>query len=172
MWEGKASFRAPKHYWKCFSCLQQALDQPQHEVYPCKMGTLPTQETPPQLESRLVCQQSTEFLDFRLLLQVRNHCFSSPAFPVQHDVATQVELTTSFSRAFAQKGKLFKEKVRRVSQRLEDSFAVRLIIKCMSPFATSSLNCPHPNVLAVYFIGTFHLHGSLACKESGKVIAG
>lgn len=44
------------------------------------MGSLPRQETPPQLESRLVFQQSTEFLHFRLLLQVRNHC--SPAFPV------------------------------------------------------------------------------------------
>lgn len=45
------------------------------------MGYLPRQETPPQLESRLVCQQSTEFIDFRLLLQVGNHWFS-PAFPV------------------------------------------------------------------------------------------
>lgn len=35
-----------------------------------------------QLKSRLVCQHSTEFLDFGVMFQVRNHCFSSPAFPV------------------------------------------------------------------------------------------
>lgn len=58
------------------------------------MGSLPRQETPPQLERRLVCQQSTEFLDARVPPEVRNHCFPSPAFPVQHDVAAQVELTT------------------------------------------------------------------------------
>lgn len=46
------------------------------------VGSMPRQETPPPLESRLMCQRSTDFLDFRFLLWVRNHCLSFPAFPV------------------------------------------------------------------------------------------
>lgn len=41
------------------------------------VGCVPRQETLPQLEIRLMCDYSTEFLGFRLLLQVRNHVLFS-----------------------------------------------------------------------------------------------
>lgn len=106
------------------------LDEPQHEVYPSNGLLAKTRDSSTTWEQ--TCVPTEHWIPMlQIAASSEESLFSClPSIACSHSGGAHHK---SFSLASAWKGKLFIEKGRRVSQRLEDSFAVCLVIKHISP---------------------------------------